>query len=709
MKAREVGPGSYVLWEGQVYCVDAVDSTRVRLINEVDSTICSVRLQTLMVECRPCNDDGTVESVEQDLTWQVMTQEESRQVLELSHRLYWVITGQEYETGAPTVPSRGQGERLRQLADELKVSSRTIERWKKDFWEGRPPSIDTSRKRGHRIDPRWTAKAEQIRIRNINETTISRKIVFEEIERELVEEFGDGVVPIPDSSTAYRFFKTAYRGKNAYHGSAKGRRSIAERPDGMFGRLAVSRPGQYLVMDTHHLDVHAMEPVTMRWVPAQLTVAMDLHTRCVVGLTCTPIAERAVDVAAVLFEALCPRPARGLLHPNAKWPYHGIPRNIVFTENGDYWGFPVTAAESLIVDNGKSYVSQHTISVCQRMGINVMPGQVYKPTDKPQIERFFRTLREDLIQRLPAYTGPDIHSRGKDLEEDAFMYIHELEELIRNWVTRRYHKKDHAGLRSPLWHGDELAPNEAYEVGVAAYGLPRLSPDPWLFVEFLPTEWRLIQHYGIDLNKRIYDHEILHGDTFGKGPSPYGGRHPGKWPIRYDPNDIRYAYIQNPIDNEWAQLEWDHAHLLNGPLTEDSYRYLRRRATKTRGQPEEAHTLIEEWSKDQVLDRRGRNAVIRQAHITLKNESPSFPATPHPSPARTDQPVVRAIDSGAAREELAATSGTEFEDMEVVADFEGEKDSRVISTVSASLVSRIDADGGDDGNDTAIAPMGMLR
>jgi hypothetical protein len=30
---------------------------------------------------------------------------------------------------------------------------------------------------------------------------------------------------------------------------------------------------------------------------------------------------------------------------------------------------------------------------------------------KPTVERFFRTLREGLIQHLPAYKGPDLHAR----------------------------------------------------------------------------------------------------------------------------------------------------------------------------------------------------------------------------------------------------------------------------------------------------------
>ena len=41
-------------------------------------------------------------------------------------------------------------------------------------------------------------------------------------------------------------------------------------------------------MDSTRLDVFAMEPVTLRWVQAELTIAMDLFTRCILGLRVTP-------------------------------------------------------------------------------------------------------------------------------------------------------------------------------------------------------------------------------------------------------------------------------------------------------------------------------------------------------------------------------------------------------------------------------------
>ena len=152
------------------------------------------------------------------------------------------------------------------------------------------------------------------------------------------------MVPRPSAATAYRRLAGLARGTNAVSGSAKGRRSIADRPQGAYGRLRATRPGEYAILDTQDLDVFAMEPVTCRWVRAQLTVAQDLFTRCITGLRVTPVSTKAVDVAGVLYQAIVPQPAPEDWPAEACWAYHGVPQQLVFTEDGRLPGMPVVPA-----------------------------------------------------------------------------------------------------------------------------------------------------------------------------------------------------------------------------------------------------------------------------------------------------------------------------------------------------------------------------
>ncbi|MGC7277045.1 transposase, partial [Mycobacteroides abscessus subsp. massiliense] len=87
---------------------------------------------------------------------------------------------------------------------------------------------------------------------------------------------------------------------------------------GVYGRLRPSRPGEYLLMDTTRLDVFALDPLTLRWIQAELTVGMDWYTRCITGVRVTPVSTKSVDAAAVLYQSYEP-PAAG-----KDWPCQEI-------------------------------------------------------------------------------------------------------------------------------------------------------------------------------------------------------------------------------------------------------------------------------------------------------------------------------------------------------------------------------------------------
>src|SRR5205814_9823540 len=125
------------------------------------------------------------------------------------------------------------------------------------------------------------------------------------------EEYGEGVVAVPGKKVAYQLLRELFRGSNAFTGSTKGKRSIADRPQEVYGRLRATRPGEYVLLDTTKLDVFAMEPVTCRWVQCELTASMDLYDRCITGLRLTPVSTKAVDVAGVLYETVHPRAPAG--------------------------------------------------------------------------------------------------------------------------------------------------------------------------------------------------------------------------------------------------------------------------------------------------------------------------------------------------------------------------------------------------------------
>ncbi|MFJ5050373.1 helix-turn-helix domain-containing protein [Streptomyces sp. NPDC088719] len=345
------------------------------------------------------------------------------------------------EPRPPYDPGLPLKDRTAAKAAELGFSPRTLQRWLAAYREsGEAGLADARAGKTSSVDPRWEEAVRWVMAESVTGSTPTRSALLLRAEERLTGEYGKGTVPVPSRSTAYARLAWLAKGTNAVSGSAKARRSIAERPQGTYGRLRATRPGEYVVLDTQDLDIYAMEPVTCRWVPLQLTVAQDLFSRCIVGLRVTACSTKAVDVAAVLFEAICP-PLEDTVRP-ALAPYHGLWDEVVFAEDGLVPGRGLCPPETLVIDHGRAFMSAHVIGVCTRLGMSIQPAQPKKPTDKPTVERFFRTLREGLIQHLPAYKGPDVHSRGQAVEDAAFFFTHEVEEIVREWITEVFTDRD---------------------------------------------------------------------------------------------------------------------------------------------------------------------------------------------------------------------------------------------------------------------------
>jgi len=416
-------------------------------------------------------------------------------------------------------------------------------------------------------------------------------------------------------------------------GEAKQRRSVAKRPQGVLGQLRPTRPGQYILMDGYKLDVFAMEPVTMRWVNTELTVAMDLFDRSIKGIRLRPVAAKSADVASVLFQCLTPQ-VWGWGAEASTGPFSGVPEHLVLGSEGV---FP----DTIVIDHGKVYVSQHTMGVCRRLGVSIQPAIPNKPTDKPALERFFRTLRLSLLDQLEGYKGPNVYERGKDVEKGAFYYVSELEQIIREWVGEVYHRSAHRGLRDPHLPHVDLSPEEMFNRGIEASGLLRLPAAEDLRFDLLDVEWRKIHHYGIDIDGRRYDGEAL--NLYRGRRSDHGGAHAGKWPFHVDVDDIRTVYFQDPEDKSWHPLEWRLAPGITAPFSKDAADYTRRASVRANRHvdPQQAvQDLLVRWQRDEVTGRREK--VLAQRLAAQEDVETRMPAEVDESPDVIDLMTRRA-------------------------------------------------------------------
>jgi hypothetical protein len=85
----------------------------------------------------------------------------------------------------------------------------------------------------------------------------------------------------------------------------------------------------------------------------------------------------------------------------------------------------------LYVDNGAVYRSHHLGLVCAKLGVTLIHARPYMPQGKGKIERYFRTVR---MQLLPV------------LGEADFKSLETLNRRLWAWIEGEYHQAPHKGL-----------------------------------------------------------------------------------------------------------------------------------------------------------------------------------------------------------------------------------------------------------------------
>ena len=530
-------------------------------------------------------------------------------------------------------PALSKMSRYQAKAEELGVSVRTVKRWVAAVEAHGEAGLAPSARRApvlDRCDPRWVETALAVMVEHTDQSKPLRKAVIERTRARVEAAFGEGTVPIPSQSKAYLALEELEQRHPTFRLSTKRNRDIAGRPREVFGRLRPPRPGEYILMDTTRLDVFALDPVTLRWVNLELTVAMDWYTRCIVGVRLTPVSTKSVDAAAVLYQAY--RPLRAAQHwpPEAVWPEHGIPKAVLVDADAVDGPMartvgPALVPETVVIDHGKIYVSEHIRSVCARMGISIQPVRLRTGRDKGPVERFFRTLRESLLHALPGYKGPDLASRGEAPEKEAFYYLDELLERILVWIAATYHRTAHSSLVDPGVPGLKMTPAQMFEHGMARAGYIEVPRDRHLALEFLPTVWRTIQPYGVQIGGRRYNGHGLYHDG---RPSPYLG---GRWPVQVNPDDIDHTYFRD-LDGQPHELVWEHAAVREFPLSLDALDFARQLAAGKHVRPDDrlaVAELLERWQIGFGLSLTERRISLRATRdqqalvIELDQQAPS--------------------------------------------------------------------------------------
>jgi putative transposase len=276
----------------------------------------------------------------------------------------------------------------------------------------------------------------------------------------------------------------------------------------------------HTVIDLIVVDERDRQPIGRPY----LTIAIDVFTRCVVGMVVTLEAPSSVSVGLCLAHVACEK--RTLLEGldvEMDWPMSGKPKQ-------------------LYLDNAAEFKSEALRRGCEQHGIQLD----YRPLRQPHyggiVERVIGTAMQMIHDDLPGTTFSNPSQRGEyDSENKAVLTLRDLERWLALAVGT-YHGSVHNSLLQP--------PAACWTEAVAHVGTPTAVTQSAAFlVDFLPVIRRTLTRTGF-----VIDHIHYYADAL----KPWIARR-DRFPvflIRRDPRDISRIWVLEPEGQHYLEIPY---------------------------------------------------------------------------------------------------------------------------------------------------------
>lgn len=318
---RQVKLGAYVTFEGRAWQVAAVAGASVRLVDTHGQTA-SVLSSFLFADPTFAVVDSPTPAVPPWGLLATVPERERERALAWQRHIREIETGLHGGPGSGGMPrpeydpqQRSMAEREQAKADELaqlgwpQVSRATVRRMRARYhahglWgllPRRKPSSATGR-----TDDRVVAAVLEALRRQRGRSKGTLKGLRELTGQILADTHGPGAVALPAPSTFNRLVRVL---ADPLEHPGRPARTATTAPVRPFTPTVALRPGELVQVDTTRLDVMAVGE-DGRPVRPELTIALEVATRSVVGAVLREEGTRAVDAALLLAEMAVPHPAR---------------------------------------------------------------------------------------------------------------------------------------------------------------------------------------------------------------------------------------------------------------------------------------------------------------------------------------------------------------------------------------------------------------
>ena len=451
--------------------------------------------------------------------------------IDIAHKRLDIIT--------PLLEINTSKQEVEKVARENDVSVATIYRWLKKYKESELLSdLAPEEKPGGKGKSRLKDVIDEIIDSNIEKYYMTnQQNSFRRVFLEIQIECNDKKLSPPHYNTIRRriLAKSEYKIiKNRLGiGAAKKRFNpkVKTFPDALYPLSSVQM--DHTPLDIIIVDEEYREELGRPW----LTLAIDTYSRMVLGYYIGFERPNSMSVGLCLSQAMLPKQEYLAKFDIFKeWPCHG-------------------RINCIHMDNALEFRSKMLEDACREYKIDINWRPVKVPEYGGYIERLLGTFSKE-IHQLKGTTFNNISKRKNyDSSKKAVFTYKEFEAWLATYIVDVYHMKFHTGInKSPMakWLEGVIGTDE--QIGVGYHPIP--VDKRKLLLDFMPSEHRTIQDYGVLLDGIHYYSDVLRKWINALDIKSGKLRAKRKFKFKRDPRDISILYFLEPDTKEYYPIPY---------------------------------------------------------------------------------------------------------------------------------------------------------
>ncbi len=286
-------------------------------------------------------------------------------------------------------------------------------------------------------------------------------------------------------------------------------------------------PGDCFMIDSTPADVCLVSSINRNKVIGKPTVyiTIDVYSRMITGVY-VGLENPSWDAVSLALMNMVEDKVKFCKSHNTpinadEWPCHHLPRSIL-ADRGDM-------------------ISKRAEGIIKELGIFVLNTAPYSGDLKPEVERFFRTMNNNLKETLPGGIHKDHQLRGeKDPRDDAALILEEIQYVIIQTILLHNASiiKDYPSTPQQIADGKVSVPNVLWP-----YGIDNRTGDLRSDVDREKMALNVWPHDTASLTRKGLRFEDLYYGDIRLARIASGLNETIKMKIIYNPFTVNYVYV----------------------------------------------------------------------------------------------------------------------------------------------------------------------